>query len=188
MKIEIADLNVENLRHAPEWPNYPFSCKYCTYWEFPEEWQSPGDPAPATEEKKEDMLGKKSEWLRHVNQEFGNCGKVVYCDGEPAGYAQYAPPGYLPNAASYDSGPPGDDAVLLACLFIPETRFRGAGIGGRILDSIIDELRQRGIRAIETFGRRGNIESPSGPAEFFLRGGFRIQRDDPEFPLLRLEL
>ncbi len=182
------NLSVENLGDAPEWPDYPFSCKYCTYWECPEEWQLPEERVLITEEKKRDMVRMKSEWLRSVSSEFGDCGKVAYCDGIAIGYAQYAPSRHLPNAASYDSGPPGDDAVLLACLFVPERRFRGEGIGSRMLDSIIHELRGRGIRAIETFGRRGNVESPSGPAEFFLRREFRIQRDDRDFPLLRLDL
>lgn len=41
---------------------------------------------------------------------------------------------------------------------------------------------------METFARKGNAENPSGPVEFYLRHGFTVQRDDPEFPLLRLDL
>jgi len=37
MKIELVNLIEENLRDAPEWGSYPFSCKYCIYWEFSEE-------------------------------------------------------------------------------------------------------------------------------------------------------
>ena len=182
MNIEIANLNVENLKDAPEWPSHPFSCKYCIYWEFPEACIDP------VKEKKKDMMRRKLDWVRSVNNEFGNCGKIVYGDGESIGYAQYAPPRHLPNSAGYDSGPPSDDAVLIACLFIPQRQFRGLGIGRQLLHSIIDELRQREKKAIETLARKGNSCNPSGPVELYLRNGFKIHRDDQEFPLMRLDL
>lgn len=182
MNIEIVNLTEENLMDAPEWSRHPFSCKYCLYWEFPDECIDPAS------EKKKDMMGRKSEWLRNVNNEFGNCGKIVYGDGQSIGYAQYAPPRHLPNSAGYDSGPPSDDAALIACLFIPQRQFRGLGIGRRFLHSVIDESRKKGIQAIETFGRKGDPENPSGPVEFYVRNGFRIHKDDKEFPLMRLDL
>lgn len=39
--IEIVDLTEQNLVAAPEWPSHPFSCKFCLYWEFPEECTDP---------------------------------------------------------------------------------------------------------------------------------------------------
>ena len=71
MEIEILDLTEENLRDAPEWGNPPFSCKYCFYWEFPEECM---DTAKA---KKQVLLQKKLEWLCDTNRLFGNCGKIL---------------------------------------------------------------------------------------------------------------
>ncbi len=182
MNIEIVNLSEENLVDAPEWPTHPFSCKYCIYWEYPEECVD-----PATEDKQE-MLAKKLLWLRRTLTEFGNCGKLLYVDGKGAGYAQYAPAAHLPNAAEYDSGPPSDDAVLIACLFIAREPYRGSGLGRQLLHSITDDLKARRIRAIETFARKGDPGNPSGPVEFYLGNGFRIQRDDKEFPLMRLGL
>jgi hypothetical protein len=49
-------------------------------------------------------------------------------------------------------------------------------------------LRKRGVKAVETFARKNNPNNPSGPVEFYLKNGFRVLRDDPEFPLMRLEL
>jgi len=182
MNVEIINLTEENLVDAPEWPGHPFSCKYCIYWEYPEEC------VDAATERKEEMFANKLSWLQRTIKEFGNCGKLLYIEGKGVGYAQYAPPGHLPNSAEYDSGPPSDDAVLISCLFIAQEQFRGSGLGNRLLHSIIDELREKGIEAIETFGRKGNRENPSGPVEFYLRNGFRIQKDDKEFPLMRLDL
>ncbi|MFO7712739.1 MAG: GNAT family N-acetyltransferase [Dehalococcoidia bacterium] len=143
------------------------------------------DPAA---EGQHESLPKKLSWLQRTLKGFGNCGKLLYVDGRGIGYAQYAPPGYLPNAARYPAGPTGDDAVLISCLFVAHQEFRGSGLGSQLLASIIDELRTRGAEAIETFGRKGSPENPSGPAELYLRNGFRTHRDDREFPLLRLQL
>lgn len=182
MNIEIADLTVQSLMDAPQWPLHPYSCKYCIYWEYLAAGVDHG------EEQKEEMLARKLIWLRRTLREFGNCGKILYVDGEGTGYAQYAPPGHLPNSAEYDSGPPSDDAVLISCLFIAQERFQRSGLGSRLLHSIVDELRTRGITAVETFARRGSPDNPSGPAEFYSRNGFRIHKDDKEFPLMRLYL
>jgi GNAT superfamily N-acetyltransferase len=183
MNIEIADLNAENLKDAPEWDSHPFSCKYCIYWEYREECVD-----PATE-RKEEMFTKKLSWLRKAAEEFGNCGKLAYAHGAAIGYAQYAPPNYLPRSANYTSGPPSDDAVLISCLFIPRAKFRRLGIGSQLLRSVIDELKkEKKKKAIETFARKGNPGNPSGPVEFYLASGFQIHRDDKEFPLMRLDL
>jgi GNAT superfamily N-acetyltransferase len=182
MNIEIVNLTERTLRDAPEWPNHPFSCKYCVYWEYPEECTD-----PATEQK-EEMFVKKLGWLQRVTKAFGACGKLVYGDGEPIGYAQYAPSNYLPGSAGYASGPPSDDAVLISCLFIPKAKFRRLGIGSQLLRSVIDELKkEKKEKAIETFARKGNPGNPSGPMEFYLANGFQIHRDDKEFPLMRLD-
>jgi len=182
MSVETVNLTEENLDDAPGWPDHPYSCKYCIYWEYPEEC------VDAATKRKEEVFAMKLAWVRRTLKDFGNCGKILYADGRGVGYAQYAPPGYLPSAAEYPAGPPGEDAVLISCLFVAQQEFRGSGLGSQLLISIIDELRTRGAEAIETFGRKGSPENPSGPAEFYLRNGFRIHRDDREFPLLRLEL
>ena len=126
MEIEILNLTEKNLRDAPEWGDPPFSCKYCIYWEFPEGCMD------TAKMKKEDLMQKKLQWLRDTNRVFGNCGKLLYIDGKAVGYAQYAP-----RAADYQAGPPSEDAVLIACLFIPHKGFRRLGLGSKLLQSII---------------------------------------------------
>jgi len=182
MKVVIKTLTEENLVEAPEWGSHPFSCKYCIYWEHPELCLD-----PATE-KKEEVFQKKLAWLRHVRAEFGACGRLLYLEDKPVGYAQYAPPRFLPNAASYPAGPASEDAVLISCLFMPAKEHRGRGLGSLLLRDILEELRGRGIKAVETFARKGSPENPTGPLEFYLKRGFRIHRDDEEFPLVRLTL
>jgi len=94
----------------------------------------------------------------------------------------------LPLSAEYSSGPPSGDAVLIPCFFIAQKKYRERGLGKQLLQSIIEDLRKRGFKAVETFARKNNPNNPSGPVEFYLKNGFRVLRDDPEFPLMRLEL
>lgn len=182
MEIRIEPLTEENLGDAPEWPGHPASCKYCLYWEHPELF------ARSEKEDKVKTFEKKRAWLRRTRGEFGECGRLLYVGGKAVGYAQYAPASFLPNAADYRAGPVSADAVLLACLFIPGKEHRGQGLGSLLLGHILGELHSRGMGAVETFARWGGPENPSGPVEFYLKHGFSLHRDDPEFPLLRREL
>ncbi len=179
--IEITTLTIENLKDAPEWDNHPYSCKYCIYWEYPEECIDP------EKEKKEENLQKKMAWLKNTSNKFGNCGRILYVNKRPVGYAQYAPPEFLPNAFRYPIKP-DEDAVLISCFFIVQRDFRRMGLGRKLLQSIIDDLSLRKIKAVETFARKNNPENPSGPVDFYLKNGFKIHKDDKEFPLMRLEL
>jgi len=182
MDIAIVSLTEATLGAAPVWDSPPYSCRYCLYWEYPEECVDPALEVPA------ERFQRKIEWLRRCRASFGDCGALAYVDGRPAAYAQYAPAAWLPGAAQYPAGPPSGDAVLLSCLFIPEAKCRGRGLGRRLLEHIVADLRARDLAALETFGRKGRADNPSGPAEFYLAHGFQIVRDDAEFPLLRLEV
>lgn len=182
MQLEILELTEENLFEAPEWGTHPYSCKYCLYWEYPELLV---DPAM---ERKEEVFARKLAWLRQVQAKFGGCGKLLYLGGRAVGYTQYAPGEFLPNTKSYPAGPVSPNAVFIACLFIPGKEHRGHGLGSTLLQRVLEDLCKRGIKAVETFGRKGSPENPSGPVEFYLKHGFRVLRDDGEFPLLRLDL
>jgi hypothetical protein len=179
--VEVNDLTEDNLMNVPEWDSHPFSCKYCIYWEFPEDSVNP-------KLIKEELIQKKLQWLQNTMVTFGNCGKIAYINGKPVGYAEYAPPKLLPRSVDYQSGPPSDDAVLISCLFIPHEKHRGVGVGNRLLQSIIEDSKERGLKAIETFARKDNPNNPSGPLDFYLKNEFKIHRNDSEFPLVRLEL
>ncbi|MEO0093360.1 MAG: GNAT family N-acetyltransferase [candidate division WOR-3 bacterium] len=181
MNIEILPLTEENLKDAPEWNSHPFSCKYCIYWEFPEECLDP------MKEKKEVMFQKKLSWIQKAKRILGNCGLIAYLEGKPIGYAQYAFSKLLPNSKNYPVKP-NDDAVLISCLFIPKPKLRRQGIGSRMLQFIINELKNSGVNALETFARKDKPDNPSGPVDFYLKNGFIIYKDDATFPLMRLEL
>ena len=179
MKAVVRGITRENLDDIPE------PCRSCLYWEFP-------DDSEKVKLLKPELARKKRAWFLQTLREFGNCGKLVYYGNNVVGYAQYAPITYLPNIESYESklaGRSEDRIVFLSCLYITEKALRRRGMGIKLLESIILDLKTRGFKAIETFARKGLSNNPSGPIELYLKKGFQIKDEtDPEFPLVRLEL
>jgi len=182
IEVDIEDIKESNLKDIPE------PCRGCIYWEFPEEFEK-GKKDP---NKKLEFEAKKKEWFEQTMKEFGTCGKIVYHEGKPIAYAQYAPATRLPNISEYESKPVGkleEGVVFLSCLYIADETMRGQGIGELLLQNIIEELKRQGFKAIETFARRSEAENPSGPMGFYIRNGFHVKDNtNREFPLMRLFL
>jgi len=185
IEVQIEDIREANLGDIPE------SCTGCLYWEFPQEFEKV-KAEKAEAQKKSELEQKKREWFVQTLKEFGTCGKIVYYNGKPVAYAQFAPSERLPNISDYESKPVGklgEGVVFISCLYVADKTLRGKGIGEALLKSIIEDLKRRGFKAVETFARRGNSENPSGPLEFYIKNGFIIKdKTNPEFPLLQLYL
>jgi len=183
--VEIRDITEANLSDIPE------SCRACIYWEFPEEFDKAKEEKAETQKRLE-FEKKKREWFVQTLKEFGTCGKIAYYSGKPVAFAQFAPSQRLPNTSHYESQPVGkleEGVVFISCLYIADNMLRGKGFGEALLKNIIEDLRRRGFKAVETFARRGNSDNPSGPLEFYIKNGFIIKdKTNPEFPLVRLYL
>jgi len=134
------------------------------------------------------MEHKKLEWFNKATREFGNCGFIAYFNGVPIGFIQYAPTKFFPRVEDYASGPPSEDAVFLACLYISNKKARGKGLGTAMLENLVAELRKRGFKAVETFARKDSESNPSGPLGLYLKHNFKIKNNKDNFPLVRLEL
>ncbi len=169
----------DSLKDLPVFRLFPFSCQYCVYWESTDDFDE-----KVSKEKAQQL---KSDWFRNVLKEFGDCGVIAYLNDESVGYAQYALPKFFPRVQQYASGPPSNDSVFLACLYIPKRELRGMGIGRSLLDFVLSNLQKRGYNAIETYARKGSESNPTGPLEFYLRNGFSVKRECDEFPLTRKE-
>ncbi|MGI8900771.1 MAG: GNAT family N-acetyltransferase [Nocardioides sp.] len=165
----------------------PPSARSCVFWEL--------DPVRrARVEAADEGLSEKEAWLSRVLLEWGSCGRVVYVDGQAAGFAAYAPATYLPGAAGLPTAPPSEDAVLLStALVVPE--HRGGGLGRMLMQGVVKDLVKRGgIRAVEAFG---DAEAPGAgrdedacvlPADYLLRVGFKTHRPHRRYPRMRLEV
>lgn len=176
----ITRLTLDNL------DDLPASCRGCAFWEL--------DPVRRVraEEAGESALEKES-WVSSVLLEWGSCGRVLYVDDQPAGYAIYAPASFVPGAESFPTAPVSEDAVLLASLVVlPE--FAGGGLGRMLVQAVVkDVLSRGGIRALEVFGDRrpgaaGGLPGCVVPADFWLRVGFKTHRRHARYPRLRMEM
>jgi len=185
IEVEIEDIKEANLVDIPK------ACRDCVYWEFPQEFEKV--KAEKAEAQKKSMLEqKKREWFVQILKEFGTCGKIAYYNGKPVAYAQFAPSVWLPKTSHYESKPVGkleEGVVFLSCLYIADETLRGKGLGEALLKNIIEDLKRRGFKAVETFARRGDSKNPAGPLEFYIKNGFIIKDNtNPEFPLVQLYL
>jgi GNAT superfamily N-acetyltransferase len=183
MGVEIKDITESNLIEIPH------VCRCCLYWGLSEESEKT-KIEPSKNER--ELEGKKKKWILQTLKEFGVCGKILFYQGVSVGYAEYGPSNRFLNIREYQSQPIGkieENVVFLSCLYIANKDLRGKGLGKKLLDSITDDLKKRGYGVIETFARRDSANNPSGPVEFYLKNGFQIKNEnDPEFPILRLNL
>jgi GNAT superfamily N-acetyltransferase len=173
----ITRLTLDNLADLPA------PCDTCTFWELD----------PVSRERAADEAQArcaKEAWVSRVLLEWGSCGRVAYVDGDPAGYALYAPPAFVPGAGSFPTAPVGDDAVLLATVRVRE-EYAGGGLGRELVRAVVKDVVNRGgVRAIEAFGDRSGRGEGSCvvPADFLVRVGFKTQRQHPRYPRLRMDM
>jgi GNAT superfamily N-acetyltransferase len=183
MEVRIKNATKSNLDDIPR------ICRRCLYWSFPEEFEK---TKKTPSQYKQLLEAKKKEWILQTAKEFGNCGKILYYNDMPIGYAEYGPSNRFLQIMEYKSQPIGkidDGVVFLSCLLIADKTLRGRGLGEKLLDNVIADVRKRGLKAIETYARRDSSNNPSGPVEFYLKKGFKIKDEtDPEFPIVRLDL
>lgn len=175
MSRRVVGVTLDNLDHLPA------KCRSCVFWEL----------APHVRDQAEEFgeTGlEKEAWVSNVLLEWGSCGRLIYVDGVPAGYALYAPPAAVPRSAAFPSGPVSADAVLLTALRIVSD-FEHVGLGRVLVQNVAKDLTRRGVKAVEAFGDAQ--DSPAGcviPAGFLRQVGFKTVRPHPRWPRMRLEL
>jgi hypothetical protein len=202
----------------------PKHARRCVYWEV--------DPATLrADDHLSDPEFEKEAWLSMVMLEWGSCGQMaVQCrdseaeiDEDPAmpidigdnpclGYAFYAPPGAVPRARHFPSGPVSADAVLLTSLGV-ESGHYAEGLSRHLIASVVGDLVRRGARALEAFGRTAEVTELLDPrtvapelrpvvevlgdcsvdqcvldADLLQDTGFVVVTHHRYFPRLRLEL
>ena len=177
MSRRVVGVTLDNLEHLSK------HSRTCVFWEL----------APHLREQAEeygDTEFEKEAWVSSVLLEWGSCGRMIYCDGIPAGSVFYAPPAAVPRSSAFPTSPVSPDAVLMTSLdVLPE--FRGGGLARVLVQAVAKDLIRRGVKAIEAFGdMRPDDEGPScvTPAEFLTSVGFKTVRPHPRWPRLRMEL
>jgi hypothetical protein len=179
MSRRLVSLTLDTLEDLPR------RCRQCVYWEL--------DPVAAERACAAGDPGlEKEAWVSQTLLEWGSCGKLIYIDGMPAGFALYSPPAYVPRAMAFPTSPISPDAVLLMTAHVIPS-FADGGLGRMLIQGVAREVTKRGVRAIEAFGdaKFGDRDELSGclaPADFFLAVGFKTVRPHPRFPRVRLDL
>jgi len=180
MSRRLVNLTLDTLEDLPR------RCRQCVYWEL--------DPVAADRAcAAGDTALEKEAWVSQALLEWGSCGKLVYVDGMPAGFAMYAPPAYVPRSMAFPTSPISADAVLLMAAHVVPS-FGGGGLGRMLIQGVARDVTKRGIKAIEAFGDAkfgDEVDELTGclaPADFYLSVGFKTVRPHPRFPRLRLEL
>ena len=152
----------------------PAPCRACVFWE--------------RGERRPDASGKE-DWLSSVLLDWGSCGRLLYVDGQLAGFALYAPPEYAAGASRLVTSAISPDAVLLMTVkVLPQ--YGSAGLGRVLIQSVVKDLmRRRGVKAIEAFGDLHPEEHGCvAPVEFLTAVGFKTVHQHPRYPRLRLDL
>jgi GNAT superfamily N-acetyltransferase len=153
-------------------------CQGCIYWEMPRQF--------ATRPTFGEMLRMKTEWLAS-HCRGPTLGKVARENGGLLAFAQFGPPEFYPQRATYDAGPISKDAMLITCVFV-DPHCRGKGLASELLWLTEQAAGQLGYSALEAFARCGSCNNPAGPIELYLRCGFRMFRGDEDFPLMRKDV
>lgn len=163
----------------------PVRCRSCVYWELDPVAGERAVTAGDTELEKE-------AWLSDTLLEWGSCGQLAYVDGVPAAFVLFAPPAYVPRSAAFPTSPVSPDAVLLMTARVLPA-FAGAGLGRVLVQTVARDVVQRGIRAIEAFGRTDGAAGRAQdrcllPADYLRAVGFKTVRTHPHTPRLRLDV
>lgn len=176
----------------------PRHARACVFWEV--------DPSAGVRTSEFD----KEAWSSGLLLEWGTCAQLALSGpnvtrsgsssaGVPqvvVGTAFYAPPPRVPRAAHFPTSPVSVDAVLLTSLRA-EPGFGEAR--SLLLDAVVADLVQRGVRAVEAFGLReaGRPMANEGEdicrdcmidADFLAESGFELVAPHHRFPRYRLVL
>jgi hypothetical protein len=157
----------------------PKHARRCVFWEV--------DPSTlGGEDHLSDPEFEKEAWLSMVMLEWGSCGQMAV--SAPAGgrtdatddddssecpclgYAFYAPPGAVPRAQLFPSGPVSADAVLLTSLGVESGTAHARsefgtsdGLPQSLIVAVVADLVRRGVRALEAFGRTEAVAELADP-------------------------
>ena len=163
-----------SIAHAPP------PCVECVFWQT-----------------REGRSTEKKRWADRIEDEWGAWGTLYYGDGDRLlGFIQFGPAEHFPRAQELPAGPPANDAVLIACAYLVD--LSSPWVMQSLFLSVIGEARDRGVKAIETFGYR-YPEGESGyerffvhrtifPSDFLVDFGFYPVRWEGRVALARLEL
>ncbi len=117
-------------------------------------------------------------------------GYLMYVNDAPVGWCQVGPRDRLDKLVRQFDLAPDPDIWAVTCFQIAPA-YRRQGLAALMLQEVLRDLRERGVRRVEAFPKRGEsldaADLWNGPESMFRAAGFRVIRDDPQRPVLALE-
>jgi hypothetical protein len=158
----------------------PPVCVDCVFWQF-----------------RDGRAAGKERWAERMEEDWGAWGTLYRGEGDRLlGFIQYGPAGRFPRAGELPAGPPSPDAVLLTCAYLVDRS--SPWVLQSLFLAVIGEVRDRGVKAIETFGyrypegatsyERVLVHRTVFPSDFLADFGFTAVRWEGDVCLARLEL
>ena len=157
----------------------PFGWCYCVAWEIPtwEAWNS------RTAEKNK-MLRQMLFERKHLE------GYLLYLDDKPVGWCQCGPRDrWVKLVKQYELQPDKEMYAITCFTLLPQ--YRKLGLTHQLLGKVVEDLKSKNIKRVQGFPHKGehsDEEVWTGPENVFLKAGFHLEKDDPIWPVYRLEL
>jgi GNAT superfamily N-acetyltransferase len=128
---------------------------------------------------------RKRELIKKALGKFGACAILAIADDKPVGFVEFYPMSAFPLLPERNKR-----TIMITCVLVPDKAMQGTGIGSKLLQALIDELRQVPMKSID--GRKaeeiaigswgchvGFPDSLPRFRNFFMKNGFK---EDPTFP------
>ena len=131
-----------------------------------------------------------AQWVNEVTDDWGPPGRVAYVDGEPAGHVIVVPARFVPRLAAFATAP-SDPATLVLVTACTAPGQHATGLPKVLLQAAAKEALRHRARTLDAVaarplaaGRHACVLEVA-PLE---KLGFRVERDHPAYPRLRLDL
>ncbi|MCI0532330.1 MAG: GNAT family N-acetyltransferase [candidate division Zixibacteria bacterium] len=157
----------------------PFNWCCCVAWEVPG-WEG--------------WAKRTAEDNRNLRKQLFDQGRLegylLYLEGKPVGWCQCGPRDNWHKLVDQYHLKPDPEVYALTC-FCLLPRYRKLGLTHRFLAEILKDLQTHKVKAVQAFPRKGthpDEEVWTGPEGIFTWAGFILEKDDPIWPVLKLEL
>ena len=156
------------------------ACAPCTFWQT-----VPHNGHGAPEDPRELL----TRWVEQVCDDWGPPGRVAYEDGVPVGHVVIAPARLVPRLAAFATAPSDPGTVmLLTATTAGDDRH---GLRKALVHAASKDVLRQGGRSLDVVAARPVAVTrhpcvmEAAPLERF---GFRVQREHPAYPRLRIDL
>ncbi len=137
-----------------------------------------------------------AEWVQTVTIEWGPPGRVAYVDDAPVGHLLLAPARHVPRLAAFATAPSDPATLMLVTACVADDRGptldrTGAALRKLLVRAAAKDALRRGSRTLDVIGARATAVEGHPcvlPVDELERLGFRVERDHPVHPRLRLDL